>query len=59
MLGEKSKQQISTIHKFTMKTREMALAAARIRPLPHIFVVAFFASLPRVVQITLFSPTYY
>jgi hypothetical protein len=35
------------IHKFTMKTGEMALAAARIRPLPLIFVVAFFIFLPR------------
>jgi hypothetical protein len=50
--------KLTTIHKFTMKTREMAIAAARIKPLPLIFfVVAFFAFLPRVVQITMFSPT--
>jgi hypothetical protein len=38
----------------------MALAAARIKPRPsHLFFFAFFAFLPRVVQITLLSPTYY
>jgi hypothetical protein len=52
----------TTIHKFTMKTREMALASARILMLKspsHLIFFACFAFLLRVVQITLFSLTYY
>jgi hypothetical protein len=34
-------QTNNTIHKFTMKTREMAIAAARIKPFPLIIFLLF------------------